>query len=78
MPEDCEEHLRIAVAFAAEVSTRLDAALADRSVADVAREADVARSTVYDLRSGATWPDLLSVIKLELALDTILWVRPPR
>jgi len=74
--EDLAAPVRDAAVFAAALSGRLDAALEGRSVADVAREADVARSTVYDLRSGTTWPDVVTVFKLEGALGVLLWVRP--
>lgn len=61
------------VSIAAGVSERLRAALDGKSVAGVARDADVARSTIYDLLAGGTWPDLVTVTKLEEALDADLW-----
>ena len=73
---DLPAPVRRAVAFAAEVSRRLDAGLEGRSVASVARDADVARSTVYDVRSGATWPDVVTAFKVEDALGIQLWGRP--
>jgi transcriptional regulator with XRE-family HTH domain len=51
------------------ISLRLAAALEGRSVTDVAEQADLARSTLYDLAGGRTWPDLISLGKLESALD---------
>lgn len=66
------------VAIAATVSERLRDALGGRSVAGVARDADVSRSTIYDLLSGGTWPDLVTVTKLEDALDVDLWTTAPR
>ena len=51
------------------ISLRLAAALEGRSVTDVAEQADLARSTIYDLVGGKTWPDLISLGKLETALD---------
>ena len=62
-----------AVSVASAVSVALAEALDDRSVAEVARTADVARSTIYDLLNGSTWPDLVTVSKLEDALKTPLW-----
>jgi hypothetical protein len=67
-----------AVAIAAAVSERLGGALEGRPVAAVARDADVSRSTIYDLVNGGTWPDLVTVTKLEEALDTDLWTTVPR
>lgn len=73
---DLSDPVRGAVEFAAELSSRLDAAMDGKAVAAVAREADVARTTIYDLRSGATWPDVVTVFKLEGALGVMLWLRP--
>lgn len=67
--------LQRAVAFSAALSRRLTGALAGRNLAAVAREADVARSTIYDVRSGATWPDVVSVFKFEEVLGVHLWAR---
>jgi hypothetical protein len=50
------------------ISLRLAEALEGRSVTDVAEGADLARSTLYDLVGGKTWPDLISLGKLEGAL----------
>lgn len=51
------------------IAIRLAGALEGLSVSDVARRADLARSTVYDLVGGRTWPDLISLGKLEDVLD---------
>lgn len=59
------EHARL-------ISIRLSEALEGRSVTDVAQEADLARSTIYDLVGGRTWPDLISLGKLEAALNVEL------
>ena len=57
-----------ALEHARTVSLRLGDALTGRSVTEVADEADLARSTIYDLLGGRTWPDLISLGKLEDAL----------
>lgn len=59
------EHARL-------ISIRLSEALEGRSVTDVAEQADLARSTIYDLIGGRTWPDLISLGKLEAALNVEL------
>jgi hypothetical protein len=41
-----------AVAYAAEIARRLERGMGDRSRAGIAREANLERSTVYDLLSG--------------------------
>jgi DNA-binding phage protein len=44
-----------------------------RNISSIARDADVARSTIYDIISGESWPDLVSVFKLQTALGVRLW-----
>lgn len=51
------------------ISIRLAGAMDGRAVTEVAESADLARSTIYDLIGGRTWPDLISLGKLEVALD---------
>ena len=63
----------IAVFWAAELSRRLAAALADRTIAGIARDAQLARTTIYDILNGDTWPDVVSIVKLQDALTTSLW-----
>lgn len=61
--------------WAAEIARRLRDAIAEASLSEVARDADLARSTIYDIVSGETWPDVVSIVKLQDALNTRLW--PP-
>ena len=70
--------VQAACAAAAEVAVELERALRTVSVAAIARDADVARSTIYDLLSGATWPDIVTLYKLEAALGVELWGRRPK
>jgi hypothetical protein len=58
---------------AAKIAERLQIALEGRTVAGVAREADVARSTIYDILAGNTWPDIVTLFKLEKSLKVRLW-----
>lgn len=62
-----------AVFWAAEISRRLGAALVGRSKAAVAKEAGIARSTLYDVLGGETWPDLATIVGLEEVLGVTLW-----
>lgn len=62
-----------AVAYAKEISKRLDAALAGRSQSMVAEQADLARSTLHDIISGRSWPDIVTLAKLERLLGVRLW-----
>lgn len=61
-----------ALEHARAISLRLSEALEGRSISEVAQTADLARSTLYDLTQGRTWPDLISLGKLEDALGVAL------
>lgn len=61
--------------WAAEISRRLATALAGRSKTSVAEQVGMARSTLYDVLSGETWPDLVTIAALEEALEVELWPR---
>ena len=52
---------------------RLREACADRSVNDVARNADLSRATVYNLLSGTRWATIATVASLEVTLGVRLW-----
>jgi hypothetical protein len=58
---------------AAKIAQRLQQALEGHTVTGVAREADVARSTIYDILGGNTWPDIVTIFKLEKTLKVRLW-----
>ena len=58
---------------AAKIASRLERAVRGHNISAVARDADVARSTIYDIISGESWPDLVSVYKLQTALGVRLW-----
>jgi DNA-binding phage protein len=61
------------VAYAVEIARRLQVELKGQSKSEVAREAEIERSTLYDILSGRTWPDAVTLAKLELVLETRLW-----
>jgi hypothetical protein len=61
------------VRYAKAITKNLKRAMDGRSVAGLAADADLHRSTLYDILSGRTWPDLVSLAKLETALETRLW-----
>lgn len=52
---------------------KLQAAMGDRGVRDVARDAGINHSTLISLLAGKTWPDFLTMARLETALHTQLW-----
>jgi hypothetical protein len=39
----------------------------------VARDADVGRQTLYDVLRGTTWPDVVTIVRLQDALEVVLW-----
>lgn len=57
-----------ALEHARTISLRLAEAVEGRSITEIAADADLARSTIYDLVGGRTWPDLVSLGKLEESL----------
>ena len=59
--------------WAAEIAKRLRIAVDGSSKSDVAAEAEIARSTLYDLLNGEAWPDVVTVVKLQDALGVELW-----
>jgi hypothetical protein len=65
------------LAHAVAVSVALSAALEGRNKSEVASEADITRSTLYDILAGNTWADMVTLAKLESCLDTGLWPREP-
>lgn len=66
-----------AVAYAVEIARRLDDSLQGRSKAELARQAGIERTTLYDVLSGRTWPDAVTLAKLEEALKARLWPDQP-
>jgi hypothetical protein len=67
----------LAAAYAAEISKRLAAGLGSRSKSEVAASAELARSTLHDLLTGRTWPDVVSLVQLESVLGVKLWPDGP-
>lgn len=57
----------------ADIAAGLADALADRGLRDVARDADLAHTTIRDLLAGHAWPDVVTVARLERALGRRLW-----
>ena len=67
-----------AIHWAAEISRRLKAALSNTSTTAVAAELGIARSTLYDIINGTTWPDFVTIADLEAVLDIELLPRSSR
>ena len=60
-------------AVAQALAARLAAAVGKRSMREVARAAGVAHTTVTKVAAGARWPELVTIARLERALDVDLW-----
>lgn len=66
-----------AARYASYVAKELAAALEGANKAAVARDARLARTTLYAILDGRTWPDLLSLVRLEHATGRRLWPAKP-
>ena len=70
-PDEAAADVSVEVARA--LSLRLREAMADRSARDVGRLSGVDYSTVYAVLNGTTWPDLMTIARLEAGLQVDLW-----
>ena len=59
-----------AVAYAVAIALALAAALKGRNKSEVAAAAGLERSTLYDILAGQTWPDTVTLARLEACLNT--------
>ena len=55
------------------IATRLNQAIGDKSLREVAELCDVASQTVRNIRTGATWGDVTTIAQLERGLNIDLW-----
>lgn len=65
----------LATWWAAEISRQLQTALDGQSKREVADSIGVARSTLYDILNGSSWPDLITIVALEAYFDVPLMPR---
>lgn len=61
------------VHLAAGLAQRLHTKIGDESVRYIAKRAGLSPQTVLNTLNGRSWPDLRTVAKLEIALNTRLW-----
>ncbi|KRF45101.1 hypothetical protein ASH01_14355 [Terrabacter sp. Soil811] len=59
------------------IARSLDQALEGQVRARVAHDAGIERSTLYDILAGNTWPDMVTLAKLEQCLNVTLWPTRP-
>lgn len=65
------------VAHAVAIAVALNDALEGKNRSTVAAEAEVDRSTMYDILAGKTWADTVTLAKLEAYLQSAIWPREP-
>ena len=59
--------------YAQEVARRLAKAIGEKSFRSVARQAGVDHTTIMAVVRGERWPDLITLARLEVALEARLW-----
>lgn len=59
--------------YAQDVARRVADAIGEQTLRSVAREAGLDHTTVRALIEGERWPDLITIARLEQALDVRLW-----
>lgn len=55
------------------MAQRLKAAIGERTLRSVARDANVSIGTLSSLMGGRTWGDVVTLVRLEHALGAVLW-----
>ncbi len=70
------------VLYAQAFAAAVEAAMGERTLRDVARQADLSHTTLLAVLRGQRWPDMVTIAKLEEAFTRDLWpgriVRLPR
>ena len=61
------------VYLAAALATRLKNKIGNESIRYIAKKAQLSPQTILNILNGKTWPDLRTIAKLEIALNTRLW-----
>ncbi|MFD7224527.1 multiprotein-bridging factor 1 family protein [Streptomyces sp. NPDC059892] len=62
---------KVAQALAERLSTEMEST--GWSVAELSRRSEVSRLAIANVLAGKVWPDLLTIARLEKALDRDLW-----
>ncbi len=64
------------VLYAQAFATAVEAAVGERSLRDVARQAEISHTTLLAVLGGHRWPDMVTIAKLEEAFARDLWPGP--
>lgn len=67
-------HAPVAVHYSVVIARRLRDALEGENLSALCARAGMDRSTVQRLVAGQTWPELVTLAKLETVLDVRLWL----
>lgn len=59
--------------LAAGLANRLHTKIGGESIRYVAKKARLSPQTILNILNGTTWPDLRTIARLEVALNTKLW-----
>lgn len=59
------------------LAVNVEQAIGERSIRSVAEAANVDHTTLLGLLRGRSWPDLVTIAKLEAGLDADLWPGRP-
>lgn len=63
----------VPVRYAQQLARNLDRAIEGITVDDLAERTGVDRTTIWGLRTGRRWPDIVTISRLEWGLGTRLW-----
>jgi len=64
------------VLYAQAFAIAVEAAVGDRSLREVGREAGISHTTLLAVLHGQRWPDMITIAKLEEAFQGSLWPGP--
>jgi len=64
------------VLYAQAFAAAVEAAIGERTLRDVAREADLSHTTLLAVLHGQRWPDMVTIAKLEETFARDLWPGP--
>ncbi len=64
------------VLYAQGFALAVEAAIGDRTLREVARQAEISHTTLSAVLHGQRWPDMITIAKLEETFERALWPGP--
>ncbi len=64
------------VLYAQGFAVAVEAAIGDRTLREVARQAEISHTTLVAVLHGQRWPDMVTIAKLEETFQRALWPGP--